>query len=45
MGYRHRPDLASQAYTLRASFPPKPLPDESVSVAQAGLANSVVLLN
>lgn len=42
---RQRPDLAHQTYTLRASFPPKPLSNDACTVAEAQLANAVVLLS
>ncbi|KAK0531936.1 protein phosphatase regulator [Tilletia horrida] len=39
-----RPGLSERAYTLHASFPPKPLPsDESVSIKDAGLLSAVVI--
>ncbi|AXA50792.1 UBX domain protein 1 [Malassezia restricta] len=40
-----RPDLAHQSYTLRTSFPPKPLSNDASTVAEAQLANAVVLLS
>ena len=42
---RQRPDLAHQSYTLRTSFPPKPLSNDASTVAEAQLANAVVLLS
>lgn len=42
---RQRPDLVHQTYTLRASFPPKPLSNDACTVAEAQLANAVVLLS
>ncbi|GAB5591692.1 protein phosphatase regulator [Umbelopsis nana] len=38
-----RPGEANRAYVLRSSFPPKPLSDESLTLADAGLLNSVVV--
>ncbi|KAI3625059.1 hypothetical protein CBS9595_000420 [Malassezia furfur] len=40
----HRPELAEQAYTLQTSFPPRPLTDETQSVADAQLLHSVVMV-
>lgn len=42
---RQRPGLAHQSYTLRTSFPPKPLSNDASTVAEAQLANAVVLLS
>ncbi|WFD34661.1 protein phosphatase regulator [Malassezia cuniculi] len=39
-----RPELAQRAYTLQGGFPPHPLTDDTQNVADAGLLNSVVLL-
>ena len=38
-----RPGESSRPYILRSSFPPKPLTDENVSLADAGLLNSVIV--
>ncbi|KAL9938184.1 hypothetical protein V8E36_002807 [Tilletia maclaganii] len=39
-----RPGMADRAYTLNASFPPKPLPsDETVTIKDAGLLSAVVI--
>lgn len=38
-----RPGEANRAYVLRSSFPPKPLTDESLTLADAGLLNSVIV--
>ncbi|UZJ55949.1 hypothetical protein CBS101457_005269 [Exobasidium rhododendri] len=38
-----RPDAIERQYTLQSSFPPKPLTDESQSLKDAGLINSVVI--
>ncbi|KAI8576880.1 hypothetical protein K450DRAFT_254733 [Umbelopsis ramanniana AG] len=38
-----RPGESSRPYILRSSFPPKPLADENVSLADAGLLNSVIV--
>jgi UBX domain-containing protein 1 len=37
------PGMTARAYTLQASFPPKPLTDEAMSIQEAGLINSVVI--
>ncbi|KAJ2962306.1 hypothetical protein NQZ79_g2545 [Umbelopsis isabellina] len=38
-----RPGEANRTYVLRSSFPPKPLTDESLTLADAGLLNSVIV--
>ncbi|CAO3683558.1 unnamed protein product [Umbelopsis vinacea] len=38
-----RPGEATRTYVLRSSFPPKPLGDESLTLADAGLLNSVIV--
>lgn len=40
---RQQPELPAD-FTLRTSFPPKPLLDSSLSIADAGLANAVVVV-
>lgn len=42
--FSQRPDLAGQNFTIRTSFPPKPITDETLTVADAGLLNAVVVL-
>ncbi|TKY89257.1 hypothetical protein EX895_001788 [Sporisorium graminicola] len=37
------PGLSTRSYTLNASFPPKPLMDESLTLQEAGLLNAVVI--
>ncbi|KAM3589154.1 protein phosphatase regulator [Umbelopsis sp. WA50703] len=38
-----RPGEANRSYVLRSSFPPKPLSDETLTLADAGLLNSVIV--
>ncbi|PWN93927.1 SEP-domain-containing protein [Acaromyces ingoldii] len=38
-----RPGMATRGYTLHASFPPKVLEDESLTLKDAGLINAVVI--
>lgn len=42
-GNRANPGLSTRSYTLNASFPPKPLMDESLTLQEAGLLNAVVI--
>lgn len=35
--------MAAHNYTLQASFPPKPLEDEKLTLKDAGLINAVVI--
>lgn len=37
------PGMSTRNYTLNASFPPKPLADESQTLQEAGLLNAVVI--
>ena len=37
------PGMSSRSYVLNASFPPKPLTDESQTLQEAGLLNAVVI--
>ncbi|CBQ73286.1 related to SHP1-potential regulatory subunit for Glc7p [Sporisorium reilianum SRZ2] len=37
------PGMSTRSYTLNASFPPKPLTDESLTLQDAGLLNAVVI--
>ncbi|KAH8556517.1 hypothetical protein BGW37DRAFT_16488 [Umbelopsis sp. PMI_123] len=38
-----RPGESSRPFVLRSSFPPKPLTDETLTLADAGLLNSVIV--
>lgn len=41
--YSANPGMSTRNYVLNSSFPPKPLADESLTLQDAGLLNSVVI--